>query len=144
MYQTSTMKIFHSRVAVHALSVSPWSITARVHFISTVVIVFHQTHKVERENRKLLMMWNTTRARLLEAEQANFSSEGGTFSLVTADPSKDTKGKEAEERGTRRRSRKRARRSTRKGGPLVEAGTGHGAEVLSLANNKPADGVAQG
>lgn len=114
-----------------------------MHFVLTV-IVFHQTHKVERENRKLLMMWNTTRARLLEAERANFSSEGDTFSPVTTDPSKDTKSKEAEERGTGRRSRKRARRSTRKEGPLIEADNGHGTGVLSPAESKPVDGVAQG
>eukprot|EP00903_Cladosiphon_okamuranus_P012984 g12116.t2 len=35
-----------------------------------------QVHKVERENKKVLKMWDATRARLLEAERADWSGEG--------------------------------------------------------------------
>lgn len=97
-----------------------------------------------RENKTILKMWNAARARLLKAEGDNFSCEGDAFLPVITDSSKDMKGKEAEGGDTGRRSRKRVRRSTRKGGPLTKADKEQGGGVLSLANSKPSDGVAQG
>lgn len=136
------MQIFHCRIADTRTTLFRCGL-ARVHFFFTIVFFHYQAHKCEQENRKLLKMWNLSRTRLLEVERANFSGEGGTFSHNTADPRKDKEGDEAEKCATSGRSRKRARRSTRKGAPLIQADKEQGAGMLSQTGSKLVDGVTQ-
>lgn len=76
-------------------------------------------------------MWSTTRARLLEAEGASCSAEGDEALLQqTTNPSKvPTSHEETVEPATGRRSRKRTRRSTRKGEPPAKVDSGKSPSV---------------
>lgn len=88
-------------------------------------LIIYQVHKVERENKKLLKMWNATRARLLEAERADWSGEGDQPAPHMSTSSKGLKGQEnLVERGAGRRSGTRARRPTKKGATPTNSGTG--------------------
>lgn len=88
---------------------------------------FDQVRKVERENRKLLRMWSTTRARLLEAEEANCIAQGDeTLLQETANPSKAPTSQQETVELAAGRSRKRTRLSTRKGEPPAKADSDKG------------------
>jgi len=103
--------------------------------------------KVERENKKLLRMWNSTRARLLEAEGASCSAEGvETLPQQTTNPSEaPTSQQETVELAPGRRSKKRTRRSTTKGEPLAKADSEKGGGLLGASVRRPnLDTAAEG
>lgn len=80
-------------------------------------------HKVERENKKLLKIWNATRARLLEAERADWSGEGDqTLPRLYTSSKGLASQEEVEEPAASRRSGICTRRSTKKGAAPTKAG----------------------
>ena len=106
---------------------------------------FHrQARKVERENKKLLKMWNTTRARLSEAEGAREAGETPLQEATyprKAPPSQQ----ETVETAASGRPRKRTRRSTRKGDPLANADNGKSGGLLGPPIRQPdLDSAAEG
>lgn len=87
------------------------------------VLIVCQVRKVEREKKKLLKMWNTTRARLLEAERVDWIGEGDQTPAHVSTSGKARTGQElVGEARAGRRSRTRARRSTKKGATPTKVG----------------------
>lgn len=85
-------------------------------------------------------MWNVTRARLFEAERADWNEADQSPPLMSISSKASTSQKEVGEPRAGRRSGKRTRRSTKKGGAPTKAGK----EKLGVALAPLGDAVAQG
>ena len=104
-----------------------------------------QVHKVQRENKTLLKMWNAARASLLEAERADWSGEGDPTPprLSLSTNSKVLVGQEqVGEPRAGRRSVARARRSTTKGATPTKASKEKDEAVLTPPDNAAAQGLS--